>query len=393
MSARSSLGISKWVFVGAVALAACSSTGGGGGESDDAGGDAGGDVAMPFADSGPDGASPGGGEVGDPCLGVGDCRSGLACVADHCATASSKDPIRIFSGHTARVHAVAFSPDGKKLLTGSWDYTSKLWDVASGAAIATLPQQGPVNSVTFSPDGTKALTGGTTVAKLWDVSSATEIHTFSRGNLASWNVLGVAFSPHADRIVTSYDALSGDTGNNVAILWSTAGDQVRTFAGHSDWVWAVAFSPDGTQLLTASGDHTAKLWNADTGAEIRTFSGHTDALQAAAFSPDGTRLLTGSADFTMKLWDVATGGELHTFVGTSGNEFRGVAFSPDGTKIAAAVGPDLEVWSASTFAKLARFSDPGQGALALAYAPDGKTIATGHYDQVVRLWDVSGLAP
>ncbi len=91
-------------------------------------------------------------------------------------------------------------------------------------------------------------------------------------------------------------------------LWdAVTGALIRTFEGHSDQVRSVAFSPDGSRVLSGSADNTIKLWDAATGALIRTFEGHSDQVRSVAFSPDGARVLSGSSDKTIKLWDAATG--------------------------------------------------------------------------------------
>jgi len=96
---------------------------------------------------------------------------------------------------------------------------------------------------------------------------------------------------------------------------------IRTFTGHISPVRSVAFSPDGTRVLTGSDDQTAKLWDARTGICIRTFTGHTDYVLSVGYSPDGTRVLTGSWDKTAKLWDAATGSCIRTFTGHSGGHY------------------------------------------------------------------------
>jgi len=122
------------------------------------------------------------------------------------------EPIRTFSGHSGAVASVAFSPDGAKVLTGSYDNTARLWDAATGVIIRSFSHSGRIKSVAFSPDGTKVLTG------------------------ADWP-------------------------DNTANLWDAAtGSLTRTFSGHTDWVYSVAFSPDGMKVLTGSRDGTAKLW-------------------------------------------------------------------------------------------------------------------------------------
>ncbi|MFH1739482.1 MAG: WD40 repeat domain-containing protein, partial [bacterium] len=211
---------------------------------------------------------------------------------------------RWFSGHTAPVNSVAFSPDGTKVLTGSYDRTAKLWDVESGAEIRTFSGHiGYVYSVVFSPDGTRVLTTeGDGTAKLWDAEAGTEIRTFSGW---TWGISSVVFSPDGMKVLTgSYDG--------TAKLWDVeSGAEIRTFSGYIGYVNSVAFSPDGMRVLTvgmliigdvligdAILDYTAQLWDVETGAEIRTFSGHTSILFSVAFSPDGTKVLTGSGDGT-----------------------------------------------------------------------------------------------
>ena len=159
------------------------------------------------------------------------------------------------AGHKGPVRAVAFSPDGRRVLTGSFDSTAILWDAATGAAVAMLAgHKNYVWAVAFSPDGQRVLTG----------------------------------------------SLDG-----AAILWDAAtGAAVATLAGHNGPVRAVAFSPDGKRVLTGSYDYTAILWDAATGAAVATLEGHKGPVNAVAFSPDGKRVLTGSFDNTAMLWEV-----------------------------------------------------------------------------------------
>ncbi len=158
---------------------------------------------------------------------------------------------------------MAFSPDGKKVLTGfNFDETAKLWDIATGEILQTFAtQSSSIISVAFSSDGSQILTGGAgsdNSAKLWDVVTGDVIRTFP-----------------IQTAITS------------------------TWLG---WVWSVALSPDGNQVLTGSNDGTAILWDVKTGTQIRTFTGHSDPVYSAVFSPDGTQVVTGSADNTARLW-------------------------------------------------------------------------------------------
>jgi TIR domain/WD domain, G-beta repeat len=139
-------------------------------------------------------------------------------------------------------------------------------------------------------------------------------------------VLAIRFSPDGTRVLTG----SSDT---TARLWDAAsGKPIAILAGHKGPVWAVAFSPDGTRVLTGSGDGTARLWDAVSGKPIATLAGHTGFVRATAFSSDGTRILTGSDDNTARLWDAVSGKPIATLAGHTGAVWA-VAFSPDGTRV------------------------------------------------------------
>jgi WD40 repeat protein len=146
------------------------------------------------------------------------------------------------------------------------------------------------------------------------------------------DVTSVAFSPDGTRVLSC-------SRDNTIKLWDAAtGALIRTFEGHSSEVSSVAFLPDGAHLLTGgSDDHTIKLWDAATGALVRNFEGQSDWVLSLAFSPDGAYVLSGSLDKTIKLWDTASGQLLHTFEGHSA-KVHSVAFSPDGARVLSGSG-------------------------------------------------------
>jgi hypothetical protein len=121
----------------------------------------------------------------------------------------------------------------------------------------------------------------------------------------------VVFSPDGTRVLTGvgcdwygkWDETAKLWDDETAKLWDAeTGQEIRTFRGHTDWVYSVVFSPDGTRVLTGSWDETAKLWDVETGQEIRTFP--VGGVISVAFSPDGTRVLTGSDDGTARIWHI-----------------------------------------------------------------------------------------
>ena len=289
--------------------------------------------------------------------------------------------IRALAGHADSVFAVAFSPDGKLVATGSGDQTARLWDVASGLFIRTLAgHTRAVNAVAFSPDGTLLATSGgiDKTARLWDVATGQVIRTLIGHTQA---VNGVAFSPDGALLATS-----GSIEQTIRLWAVGTGRAVRTLAGHDGRVAAVAFSPDGTLVATGSGDQTARLWDAATGRVIGTLAGHAGRVLAVAFSPDGALVATGGGDQTARLWDAATGQVIRTLTGHT-RAVNAVAFSPDGALVATGGGDQTaRLWDAAAGRNIHTLTGHADTVHGVAFSPDGTLLATGSGDRTARLW-------
>jgi len=196
-------------------------------------------------------------------------------------------------------------------------------------------------------------------------------------------VYSVAFSPDGKL------ALSGSEDNSLKLWQVSTGRELRTFKGHSDSVYSVAFSPDGRLALSGSSDSTLKLWEVSSGRDMRTFKGHSRSVLSVAFSPDGQLALSGSEDNSLKLWQVSTGRELRTFKGHS-RSVGSVAFSPDG-KLALSGSADnsLKLWQVSTGRELRTFKGHSFYVRSVAFSPDGKLALSGCWGGSLKLWQVS----
>ena len=290
--------------------------------------------------------------------------------------------LHTLKGHTGWVLSAAFSPDGKKIVTASYDNTAKIWDASTGECLHTLEgHAGRVSSAVFSPDGSKIVTASDCdAAKIWDALTGQCLQTF--GHIC--NVHSAVFSPDGKKIVTA-------SWDNTAKIWDVLTDQCHTLAGHTGGVCSAAFSPDGNKIVTASWDRTARIWDVLTGLFV-SLSDHTDSVLSASFSSDGNMIVTASLDNTAKIWDALTGLCLHTLEGHT-NGVSSAVFSPDGSKIVtASADRTVKIWDVltgnclQTLRGLTRVVSTEH--LSAAFSFDGKKIVTGSQYNTVKIWQL-----
>jgi WD40 repeat protein len=278
--------------------------------------------------------------------------------------------LKTFEEQTHWVCTIAFSPDGKVLASGSDDHCIKLWNIQTGQCLNTLQgHQSHVRAVTFNATGKILATGGDDCTiKLWDLATGQCIATL-KGHLNS--VRSLAFAPDGNTLVSASE-------DHTLKLWDI-GEQkcLKTLQGHTAHVRSVALSPDGQLLASGSADHTVKLWHGDTGHCLRTLQGYTNLVLSVAFSPDGQMLASGSADHTIKLWKVTP-----THRTTKVGNYTQPTIHPS--------SPTRSV-DAHESPHPATFTHSLKGhtdwVLSIAFSPDGHTIASGSFDQTIRLWN------
>lgn len=318
-------------------------------------------------------------------------------------------PLYTFKEHNAWVFSVAFSPNGSLLASGSGDKTVKLWDLNRGLCYHTcVGHTNWVRSVAFSPDGEIVASGSKDhTVRLWHSYTGNLLKTLvghtSSVSSVSWNpVVEQESGEHVEtchgtsRTVWQQGQMTKDKEQILATgsedhtikLWNVVtGEELKTLPGHQNWIWSIAFSPDGKTLASGSVDRTIKLWDIHTGTCRDTLVGHTDGIWSVAFSPDGDKLASSSEDRTVKLWHISSRSCCYTFTGYD-NGVRAITFSPNGRLlVTGSADQQLRLWDVTTGDCRQTLQGYTDQIYSVAVSPDGKTIASGGVSPLVRLWD------
>jgi WD40 repeat protein len=315
------------------------------------------------------------------------------------ATASRDRVARVFRAgrapagrsliHADGVYDLAFSPDGKTVVTACKDGSVRGWDVAAGRPIGPiLWHADEVHAVAFRPDGRTIVTGSWEnggQVQVWDLAGGRRV---GPGWPAVYNACRV--------VVVSPDGRTVLTGGGVegANLWEVAtGRPLPRPFEHLNSIEDLAFSPDGRLVAAGFQDWTARILDTSTRRPTTSVLAHQESVRSVAFRPDGRRVVTGSYDRTARQWDTTTGEPVGKPLLHS-DRVEAVAYSPDGRLIATATsGHDRAAyfWMAETGGRIGPPLAHEDRVWALEFSPDGKTLATASQDKTARLWDVPAI--
>jgi WD40 repeat protein len=285
--------------------------------------------------------------------------------------------LKKLDGHTDEVKSVALSLDGRLVVSGGLDQTVRVWDLATGKEHKILKGHNKqVWGVVFHPNGRQVLSvSWDATCRLWDVAAGTEIKRFNHGI----DLNGLALSRDGNSLLTACD-------DKTVYLWNvSSGDEVRRFPGHSNFVYAVAFAPDGRHYASGSVDRTVRVVDLGTGQMVRSFDGgHTSAVTNVAFSLDSRHVFASGGNVIQ--WDVSTGNQVRRFEGHTG-AVLGLALSPDGRRLLTG-GDDrtIRLWDVATGKELAKLTGHTETVSCVAFSSDGRRAISGSLDRSVRLW-------
>ncbi len=284
-----------------------------------------------------------------------------------------------YHGHTDFVLAVGWSPDSKRIASGSLDKTVQVWDATTGNnALNYTGHTSGVEVVAWSPDGKRIASGSLDkTVQVWDAATRHHLLTYS-GHPGS--VYAAAWSPDGKRIA------SAGKDKTVQVWEAATGHHLLTYKGHSDTVGAVAWSPDGKHIVSASADKMVQVWDAATGHRALTYKGHSDKALAVAWAPDSKRIASGSNDKTVQMWDAVTGHLTATCQGHT-KPVETVAWSPDSNRlISGSDDQTARIWDASTGSSIYTYSGHSDTVWAVAWSHDGQQIASASGDHTVQVW-------
>ncbi|KAG8784864.1 hypothetical protein FRC12_018205 [Ceratobasidium sp. 428] len=313
---------------------------------------------------------------------VSACRDNVARVWD----AETGAAVMSLEGHTELVSCIAYSWDGQCIASGSYDSTIRIWDSQTGSEVYE-PLRGHSNYVrclSFSVIGKYLASGsGDHTVRVWNLETGTSIFKLD-AHLAT--VISVAFSPNGRYVASCSDDYR-------MIIWDALnGAPALEPMTHTQRICSVAFSPDSLLVVSGGDDNKVTIWDRmSLTQKLEPFKGHTGAVRAVQFSPNGDSIVSGSNDCTVRIWDIEPGNEIGTNPRQHSNQVWSVIWSSDGRRIAScSADKTVRIWDAE--ADTGVRTGPSQicaPIYCVAYSHDGHLLATGSRDNLLQIWDTT----
>lgn len=306
------------------------------------------------------------------------------------------------------VRAIAFHPDSRSIIAGTWsgDVGGQLiaWDARTGRNIYTLYGHSDIiTALAFSPDGSRLFSASwDRTLRVWDVNTGVEVQRFEVFND---RLLDVAVSADGQHALVATGNLGGDEiearfensiDTSVWLVDLRGRDEVRRFVNSLDWIWSLDISEDGLLAVSGSGplrgtplDTDVRLWNIANGEMIRRYRGHTATVEGVAISPDGSQILSGAWDGQIILWDRESGEEIRRFTLPEEVRVTSVAFHPNGVLAASSASDgSMILWDVAGGVEVQRFEGHEGAVNKIAFDAEGTRLASASDDMTVRVWDV-----
>lgn len=302
-------------------------------------------------------------------------------------------------GYQQWVTSLAFSPNGEILISGGWDQsrnTARVWDLTQGREIFTLNTSAFfVFSAAFASDGKTIVLGGCKEGRV--DANLNQLYCANNGTVEVWNiethakvvefaghnqtVYAVAFSPDSSKIVSA-------GGDGLVKIWDVStGKLLRTLKGHSSWALSVSFSPDGRFVASGSDDKTVRIWNVETGEAVAVLRKHLSRVWALAYSPDGKILASGGDDQMINIWAMPGG----TVIKTLSCDTSSLAFNKAGSlMVAGSWDSSIRVYDTSDWTEIKKLTGHSAKIRAVAFSPTTVALASASEDNTIKLWgDIS----